>query len=495
MTSVTLHRVPRRRLTTRPDLRGTFGMTASHPLARDRDRRRRCSSGAATPSTPRSRRAFVLHLVEPHLNGPGGDMTRRVRDGRRRRRRSRADGPGPRARRRRPSSTSAPRASTSCPGAGGARRRRARRGRRVAAAAARPRHVGAAPTCWPTRSGYAARRPPARRARRRDDRVGARAVPRALADLRRPLAARRRHPRPAPATLDDQPRVGGRCWRGLLDAGDAGAEPARAADRARPATAWATGRRRRRRSTRSCAPRTGTPTGADHAGVIRAADLAAFRAALRAGGHRRVPRADGRQDRRRGARGRCCCRRSRSSSRSPDDAARPVDRAGAHTMRRGAEARAGRPGGLVRRPDAGDGSAGAARRCCSPTRVRGRRRRALIGDARLRTELRPGAVPGAATPSRPPLRRSRSRRPAIGRGRRASRPCRADGRDPRRHLPPRRRRPLGQHRLGDAVAAAGCSRRRRSPSSASASAPGCRWRGSRRAPPSTLGPGAGRARR
>ena len=58
--------------------------------------------------------AFVLHVVEPHLNGPGGDMTGRLRD----RRRPDADGAGragPRARPARRSSTTAPRASTWSP--------------------------------------------------------------------------------------------------------------------------------------------------------------------------------------------------------------------------------------------------------------------------------------------------------------------------------------------------------------------------------------------
>ena len=34
----------------------------------------RCSSAAATRSTPPARPGFVLQVVEPHLNGPGGDL-------------------------------------------------------------------------------------------------------------------------------------------------------------------------------------------------------------------------------------------------------------------------------------------------------------------------------------------------------------------------------------------------------------------------------------
>ena len=59
--------------TTRPELRGTFGMVAStHWLA----------SGAGMSVLERGGNAFdaavaagfVLQVVEPHLNGPGGDM-------------------------------------------------------------------------------------------------------------------------------------------------------------------------------------------------------------------------------------------------------------------------------------------------------------------------------------------------------------------------------------------------------------------------------------
>ena len=59
--------------TTRPELRGTFGMVAStHWLA----------SGAGMSVLERGGNAFdaavaagfVLQVVEPHLNGPGGDV-------------------------------------------------------------------------------------------------------------------------------------------------------------------------------------------------------------------------------------------------------------------------------------------------------------------------------------------------------------------------------------------------------------------------------------
>ena len=58
--------------TTRPELRGTFDGRVD-ALARFSGRCR-CSSAEGTRSTPQSRPAFVLQVVEPHLNGPGGEV-------------------------------------------------------------------------------------------------------------------------------------------------------------------------------------------------------------------------------------------------------------------------------------------------------------------------------------------------------------------------------------------------------------------------------------
>ena len=60
--------------TTRPDLVGTFGMTAStHWLATASAQAVLERGGNAFDAAVAG--AFVLHVVEPHLNGPGGDMT------------------------------------------------------------------------------------------------------------------------------------------------------------------------------------------------------------------------------------------------------------------------------------------------------------------------------------------------------------------------------------------------------------------------------------
>ncbi|GAA4390656.1 gamma-glutamyltransferase [Brevibacterium sp. NPDC049920] len=60
--------------TTRPTLEGTFGMTAStHWLATGSAQAVLELGGDAFDAAVVG--AFVLHVVEPHLNGPGGDMT------------------------------------------------------------------------------------------------------------------------------------------------------------------------------------------------------------------------------------------------------------------------------------------------------------------------------------------------------------------------------------------------------------------------------------
>ncbi|MBL0885851.1 gamma-glutamyltransferase family protein [Myceligenerans indicum] len=60
--------------TTRPDLTGTFGMAAStHWIATATAQSVLERGGNAFDAACAG--AFVLHVVEPHLNGPGGDMT------------------------------------------------------------------------------------------------------------------------------------------------------------------------------------------------------------------------------------------------------------------------------------------------------------------------------------------------------------------------------------------------------------------------------------
>ena len=105
-------------------------------------------------------------------------------------------------------------------------------------------------------------------------------------------------------------------------------------------------------------------------------------------------------------------------------------------------------------------------------------RRALIGE-RASHDFRPGAVPGRepyrAATADPATRRRRSRaQPRFGRARRGRAHRGAERGDPRRHLPYRRRGPLGQHGLGHAVGRLAAVLARPSRNWASASAPGCR---------------------
>ena len=177
--------------TTRPELAGTFGMVAStHWLASAAGMAVLERGGNAFDAAVAA--GFTLQVVEPHLNGPGGEVPVIGHDARR------GEtfvvcgqGTAPAARDRRGVHGPRPR-----PGARqrAARRHRARRVRRLAAAAARVRHA-----------------PAARRARLRDrlrrgrlpagprdqlvDRQRRRPVPRALAHLGGGLPARRRRPR------------------------------------------------------------------------------------------------------------------------------------------------------------------------------------------------------------------------------------------------------------------------------------------------------------
>ena len=69
--------------TTRPTLRGRFGMFASTHWLASAAAHGRPRARAATRSTRPSPAGFVLHVVEPHLNGPGGDLPVLLATGRR----------------------------------------------------------------------------------------------------------------------------------------------------------------------------------------------------------------------------------------------------------------------------------------------------------------------------------------------------------------------------------------------------------------------------
>ncbi len=135
--------------TTRPDIRGTFGAVATtHWLATQTGMAVLERGGNAFDAAAAA--GFVLQIVEPHLNGPGGELPAIVM-------RAGADAPevicgqGPF-----PAAASAERLRgmglAQMPGTGLAARRRARRVRRLDAAAARLRHAARCAMCSRTRS-------------------------------------------------------------------------------------------------------------------------------------------------------------------------------------------------------------------------------------------------------------------------------------------------------------------------------------------------------
>ena len=328
------------------------------------------------------------------------------------------------------------------PGRGRPRRRRARRRRRLARCCCATTARGSSPTCSPTRSATRA--------------TGTRCSPQAAATIARVADLFAEH-WPTSAELwmpDGAPPAAGTMVR----------NPAYAAVLdglvARVVHACAT-------TDRSAAPRASTRRGAsgrpglvahaaaaflaaphrhsdggDHAGVITADDFAAFDAGLR--GRRRRASSAGTRSRRpaRGRRDPRSCRRCGILEPLPDDLLDPSHRGGRAHDPRGAEARARRPRRVLRRRRRRP-------RRAALGRVRSTQRRALIGDdgvarvapgrarrARSRSARR-CAPPAGVAPPAPASRPARSNR----RGRR----------DPRRHLPHRRRRPLGQHHRRHAV--------------------------------------------
>src|ERR1700748_2704107 len=60
-------------LTTRPELRGTFGMVGSPHWLASRAGMPVLEKGG-TASAAAAAAGFTLQVVEPHLNGPGGDL-------------------------------------------------------------------------------------------------------------------------------------------------------------------------------------------------------------------------------------------------------------------------------------------------------------------------------------------------------------------------------------------------------------------------------------
>ena len=240
-------------------------------------------------------------------------------------------------------------------------------------------------------------------------------------------------------------------WSGCEQYAADAAPPARDRPPARPAAtephrrrSARLGQRLRRRGDRGVrrVRRTGTPRGTDHAGRDHRRGPGRLLRVLRARRPRWTSTASRSPRPARGARARCCCRRWRSSrASSRTSSTRPPAAAPTGCWRRSSWRSPTATRGTATRPR------GDVRRSTSCSREEyAAARRALIGDEASH-EFRPGAVAGRE-PYLPPL--ATAERPA--RRRRGGRADRLGERaHPRRHLPPRRRRPVGQLRVGHAV--------------------------------------------
>ena len=174
--------------TTRPEIEGTFGVVAStHWIATAVGMATLEKGGNAFDAAVAT--AFTLQVVEPHLNGPGGDVPVIVYDVRRGKPEVICgQGPAPARRHHRALS---PRGTRSRARHRAPRRVRARHLRDLDAAAARLRHAVAARRAG-ARDRLRAERSSAGRARQRHHRRGRGTFSRVLADIGRGLFAEQR---------------------------------------------------------------------------------------------------------------------------------------------------------------------------------------------------------------------------------------------------------------------------------------------------------------
>ena len=307
-----------------PDPRGHVRDVRHDPLdghrlraGRARARRQRVRRGHRRRVRPPHRRAAPEragrrpHRGVRHRVGPDPDRPRRA---------------GTRTGRRHASSTTAPRDSSWCPGPAAWPRpcpARWTRGSSCCATTA----PGSSPTCWRSPSGTRVTGIPSSRGCARRSRPSP-----ALFTEHWPSSAERWLPGgrvPQPGELISDPGVRARA-RGAGRGGRGGADP-RGTDRGRPDASGAPGGWPGRRPPSSRQPHRHS-SGTDHAAVITADDFAGFEADVRAGRHARLPRPHDREDRRRGARDRRCCRRSPSSTGFDDERLDPSTALGAHTI-------------------------------------------------------------------------------------------------------------------------------------------------------------------
>ena len=409
--------------TTRPELRGTFGMVAStHWLASASGMAVLEQGGNAFDAACAA--GLVLQVVEPHLNGPGGDLPAVFWRGRATASRSCSARRAP----RRAAATIEHYRSlglTLVPGTGLLAAVRPGVVRRLAAAARDNRDLAARAMCSRSRSATP------RRATR-----GAAGSRGAIESARSssadwPASAELYLPAPRPARRFRNPRA-----RRDVAAG------ARRRPRRARATARSRSKLRARRGTGASSPRRstrfssarGSTAPASARGLLAGDDLRDWRATLRAAGD--ASTTAGSRSTRPAPWGQGPCSCSSCALLEGFDARRARATPIVHVDHRVREARLRRPRGVVRRPRLRDVPVDTLlSREYADERARARRRHE-------RRELRPGAPDGRA-PRLPHLDRDAgcARPPAP-----ASRPAPARG----RHGAPRRRRPVREHGLGDA---------------------------------------------
>ena len=363
---------------------------------------------------------FVLQVVEPHLCGPGGevpavfvtaaDPTPRVLCG---------QGVVPAAATVDPAARRARAADRARHRAAGRHRARGRgtAGSPCCATTARCRWPRFSPPRWATRqAGFPlVPRIPA------DDRRGRRALPRALAELGRDLAARRPGTGRVPPAARCWPGPGAGCWRWRWPPAAAGSTGSTLP--ATPGTAASSPTR----STRSADARCATSPAATTPACSPPTTWPAGRRATRPRWSSTWARLGGGEAGGRGPRGRCwpsscCCWATRRRYRRRDGHRRDGAPGG-----RGGQARLRRSGGLVRRRRSDVPLAGLL--VARPTRAA---RRALITDAASRS-----CGPAPRTAGR---RGCPNARPRPGGERRASRRAWSRRADRRRAGPSRRHR-------------------------------------------------------